>query len=211
MPIIYLTSFLDKETVKKALKTGPSSYLIKPLDINELRINMELALEKYKEKDNDNQEESNKCKDIYKFISSIVPPLTSNIPIYKRNQFLIEFSKKFEKDYSFDFQNHLKYDLKTIKNNEEDNELIRNSYLSHLVRLLKNMGFNFQESEKYILSSHCPWKIDESHNNFLCLICQLIIKNTMEWANIEGVVEPKSSISNGYQNCIFEFKFHENK
>lgn len=207
IPVIYITSFQDKSIIKNALKTGPSSYLIKPLDLNELRINMELALEKYRKKND--YPEFDRCQDIYKFISSVISPLTSQIPIYKRNQYLIEFSKRFEETYSLDFQKSLKEELESIEDNEINLELIRNSYLAHLVLLFRSMGFNFQVSERYLLSANCPWKMRESPNNFLCLICQLIMKNTMEWANMDGVVEPKSSIPNGYQNCVFEFKFYE--
>lgn len=209
IPIIYITSFQDNDTVKNALKTGPSSYLIKPLDLNEVRINMELALEKNSKQIDLPELEYDSYQDIYKFISSIVSPLTAQLPIYKRNQYLIEFSKRFEETYSLDFQRRLKDDLETIENNKDNRELIINSYLTHLVQLFRSMGFNFQGSERYISSNHCPWKMGESPNNFLCLICQLIMKNTMDWANIDGVVEPKSSRPNGYQNCIFEFKFNE--
>lgn len=216
IPVIYITSFQDKETVKKVSNTNPFSYHLKPLDLSELRINMELALEKYRQnKKADPEMELDRYRDIYQFISTIILPLTSQMPIYKRNQYLIGFSKRFEEIYSFEFKKSIKNDLKANGNIQKNTEIKINSYLLHLVHLLGDLGFNFQEtqnvSEKYLLSSHCPWKMEESPNNFLCLICQLIMKNTMKWADIKGNVLPQSSITNGYKNCIFEFKFQENK
>lgn len=42
-PIIFITSFDDKETFNKAKETGPSAYLIKPFDPDQLERSMELA------------------------------------------------------------------------------------------------------------------------------------------------------------------------
>lgn len=46
-PIIYLTANSDRETVKRALKTNPSSYLTKPYDDNDVLIALELAFNNY--------------------------------------------------------------------------------------------------------------------------------------------------------------------
>lgn len=177
---------------------------------------MELALEKYwQNKTVDQEMELDRYRDIYQFMSTIILPLTLQMPIYKRNQYLIGFSKRFEEIYSPEFKKSIKNDLISNGKIQKNTEFKINSYLVHLVHLFRNLGFNFHEtqnvSEKYLLSSHCPWKMEESSNNFLCLICQLIIKNTMEWAKIKGNVLPQSSRTNGYKNCIFEFKFQENK
>ena len=48
IPTIYLTSYNDEETINKAKITEPLGYLVKPIDNNELRNSIELALYKHK-------------------------------------------------------------------------------------------------------------------------------------------------------------------
>lgn len=45
IPIIFITSFDDKETFSKAKQTGPYAYLIKPFEPSALQRSMELALQ----------------------------------------------------------------------------------------------------------------------------------------------------------------------
>jgi PAS domain S-box-containing protein len=47
IPTIYLTSYNDEETINKAKMTEPLGFLVKPLDNNELRNSIELALYKH--------------------------------------------------------------------------------------------------------------------------------------------------------------------
>ncbi len=44
IPVIYLTSYSDPETIQRAKATNPSGYLLKPVNANELRIAVEFAL-----------------------------------------------------------------------------------------------------------------------------------------------------------------------
>lgn len=60
-PFIYLTSLSDTKTVENVKNTFPSGYLIKPIDENELRVNIEMALFSF----NENQKESNYPEFIY--------------------------------------------------------------------------------------------------------------------------------------------------
>lgn len=48
IPIIYLTAYSDETTVEKAKKTMSYGYIVKPIDENELRINIEMALNKHR-------------------------------------------------------------------------------------------------------------------------------------------------------------------
>lgn len=45
-PFIYTTAFSDMQTIKKAVEQNPSSYLVKPIKREELKINLLLALNK---------------------------------------------------------------------------------------------------------------------------------------------------------------------
>jgi two-component system, response regulator PdtaR len=44
IPVIFLTAYADSETVERAKKTNPSGFILKPFDVRELQIVIELAL-----------------------------------------------------------------------------------------------------------------------------------------------------------------------
>jgi len=46
IPFIYLTAFNDPKTIKSAIKTKPSGYLVKPFNTHDLYIAVELAMSK---------------------------------------------------------------------------------------------------------------------------------------------------------------------
>ncbi len=48
IPILYLTGYSDKTLCERAIHTKPSSYILKPYDINEIKINLDIALYKVK-------------------------------------------------------------------------------------------------------------------------------------------------------------------
>ena len=46
IPYIYLTSLSDEKTIERVKKTHPAAYLVKPIDEKDLRVNIELTLDK---------------------------------------------------------------------------------------------------------------------------------------------------------------------
>lgn len=50
IPVIYITAFADEETINRAIKTNPVSYLIKPFKRDDLKSNIMLGLYKNKQK-----------------------------------------------------------------------------------------------------------------------------------------------------------------
>lgn len=46
IPVIYLTSHSDDETLKRALATKPYGYIIKPIDENQLNVSIQMVLSK---------------------------------------------------------------------------------------------------------------------------------------------------------------------
>lgn len=46
MPYIFLTSLSDEKTIERVKKTHPAAYLVKPIDEKDLRVNIELTLDK---------------------------------------------------------------------------------------------------------------------------------------------------------------------
>lgn len=47
VPVIYMTAFVDDETVRRARLTAPFGYIVKPFQVRELRSNIEMALYKH--------------------------------------------------------------------------------------------------------------------------------------------------------------------
>lgn len=48
IPVIYLTAHMDESTIEKAKATAPYSYILKPFDMKELHIAIEIALYRHK-------------------------------------------------------------------------------------------------------------------------------------------------------------------
>lgn len=46
LPYIFLTSLSDEKTIERVKKTQPAAYLVKPIDEKDLRVNIELTLDK---------------------------------------------------------------------------------------------------------------------------------------------------------------------
>lgn len=46
-PIIFLSANADKKLLKKAIKVNPSAYLLKPFNLNEIAINIEIAINSF--------------------------------------------------------------------------------------------------------------------------------------------------------------------
>lgn len=49
IPVVYLTAYADSETLKRATKTSPYGYLVKPYKIDDLNSTINIALNKYQE------------------------------------------------------------------------------------------------------------------------------------------------------------------
>ncbi len=52
VPYIFLTSFSDKFTLEKVKETMPYGYILKPFSENDLKVNIELALSRYRDDQN---------------------------------------------------------------------------------------------------------------------------------------------------------------
>jgi len=47
IPIIFITGFSDNDTIKKAKNTQPYGYIVKPINFNELKITIEISINKH--------------------------------------------------------------------------------------------------------------------------------------------------------------------
>ncbi len=57
IPVVYLTSFTDNETLKKAQSTKPYGYVVKPVDEKQLNSAILIALSRFEEEENSNNGE----------------------------------------------------------------------------------------------------------------------------------------------------------
>jgi AmiR/NasT family two-component response regulator len=50
VPIIFITGYSDKETIKEAKHAEPAGYFVKPLDFKKLKLTIDSVVQKNKEK-----------------------------------------------------------------------------------------------------------------------------------------------------------------
>jgi EAL domain-containing protein (putative c-di-GMP-specific phosphodiesterase class I)/AmiR/NasT family two-component response regulator len=48
IPVVYMTAYADNRTLERAKSTNPYGYLVKPFKPNDLRVSIEIALQKYR-------------------------------------------------------------------------------------------------------------------------------------------------------------------
>jgi CheY-like chemotaxis protein len=73
IPIIYVTAYSDEKTIKRAQKTDPYAYIIKPLKNSELNANIEMAMYKYRSE--------KKKKEIAQLITALIPAYNEQVSI----------------------------------------------------------------------------------------------------------------------------------
>jgi len=75
IPVVFLTAFADRETIKRAIETSPYGYIVKPVDELELRTVIEVALHKY-QVEKQLRESEEKSRSLY----SMFRLMTDNVP-----------------------------------------------------------------------------------------------------------------------------------
>lgn len=75
IPVVFLTAFADRETVKRAIRTSPYGYIVKPVDELELRTTIEVALHKYQV-----EKRLRESEEKYKSLYSMFRLTADNVP-----------------------------------------------------------------------------------------------------------------------------------
>ncbi len=192
IPVLYITA-LDSVEPDRLKNTNGSGFLVKPISKGELMSNIEIALHNYKtskEELQNNKFES--LSDVQIFLQSMIPQLSSNLPIDKRGIFLGIFHKKFEKYMKPKFLRETgKYDKGVFDNLPESGKL--QVYLAWINNFFLNLGFEvdiFDQGDEWILTLRdCSWCERNYENIFYCLICQAILKQTFSWTGVDGDIE----------------------
>jgi CheY-like chemotaxis protein len=207
IPILYITA-LDSIEPNRLKNTRGSGYLVKPISEGELLSNIEIAIHNYKttkEEMVNNKFES--LSDVQVFMQSMIPQLSSNLPIDKRGSFLGTFHKKFEKYMKPRFLKETgRYDKGVFNKLPESGKL--QVYLSWINSFFLNLGFEvdiFQQGDEWIITLRdCTWCERNYENIFYCLICQAILKQTFGWTNLDGDIESLSDASLSKSLCRYK-------
>jgi len=145
IPIIYLTSYTDTFTIKKALETDPICYLIKPTNIKELISNIILGIYKINTRINSQLEKINRY---YSFDVRLNKLLYNGMPI-PLSKMELKFLKillysKEELVLIEDIEYHL-WKNKPIKNSALRTIVyrIRKKLPRELIQTIPHLGFSF--------------------------------------------------------------------
>ncbi len=146
IPIIYSTAYSDMQTIHKALPTNPVCYLIKPINVEELRSNIFLGIHKNsKLKSNSNVIQINSH---YNFDTRVGKLFYHDqlIPLSKMELKLVKALLQSEDDVVLfhDMEYHL-WKNKPIKNSALRTLIyrLRKKLPINLVQTVPNIGFSF--------------------------------------------------------------------
>lgn len=125
-PVIYLTANSESAMVKKALKTRPAAFLIKPFKISEFAINIDLAIERFREHTTF-ERANHKVSD-----SIFLPQDFLYYRVRKKDIFYAEADGAYVKVFTKDRKYQLSVNLKSFQRQVNDNGFFRVSR-KHLV------------------------------------------------------------------------------
>lgn len=205
VPIIYLTAYSDEDVLKRAQKTEPYGYMLKPFRESDVKVQIEMAL--YKHKSKNKKCESIKRKilaDYYDFILAALPSYAETSQEGLKGMLLNIIEKRLENDLKPSF------DEEMGKQFTDDPNTLFNNYLTWLSNLFSSFGIrNMISSDKegyYVEFLNCPWKDDAENKPIFCLNCQAIMNCSFGWAELEGKMDRKSTIVERFPSCIFRLK-----
>jgi len=122
LPIIYLTGNSEMATVKKAMKTHPAAYMVKPFKISEFAINIDLAMHNFQEMG---------LEDVQKTDSKVVhdaifiPDQQTFIRIKKEDIFMVEADGSYIKIFTKEKRYQLSSNLKNFEAQLKDDSFLR--------------------------------------------------------------------------------------
>ena len=205
VPVIYLTAYTDHDLIESIKLTRPSACILKPFETKELISNIEIALYTHNTDLNLKKGILNDSIIFYAMIGNI---LASKLDLNKKNRFLTEFSRNFEKNLKPTFMK----ETGKLKTKTENRDLP--IYIICLSHLLSNLGFinNSMSNDYngYMTINKCPWKTDKHTKEIFCSICKIITKLTFSWMDLEGQIKLENSLLNNDCFCGFRFELNSN-
>lgn len=205
-PVLYITAHVDDETFQRAKKTKPFGYVLKPIDDQELKFNIEIALYKSSLKDDDeSQAQKDRLKVINDFILSSTPALTSNVHIEDTAALLGTFAQFFEENVKPQMKRELgiNQDL-----NFSEPEQIFYNYLQWIAKFFSNLGYSIEVVSNEFKVSECIWGSHTIDNKIFCLMCRAMADLTFRWTNLDGWLEYEYKMGVVPPICRFKYKFY---
>lgn len=112
LPIIYLTGNSESVTVKKAMKTHPAAYMVKPFKVSEFSINIDLAINNFQQFNSDQKENS---QDKLVTDAIFIPDQHNFIRIKKDEIYMVEADGSYIKIFTKDKVHQLSSNLKNFE------------------------------------------------------------------------------------------------
>ena len=208
IPVIYLTAYSDDEILKRAMVTEPYGYLLKPLNVDELRANIRMALYKHKTEISRKELLKNRIMDdYYHFMIETMGDSTDKSESEIRDMLLLTFEKSFEDKMKRKFEEDL--EKADINLHDENTSVLFEAYLFWISKLFKDLGIKNQvrshHDSWYLEFRNCPWMKHSTKNPIFCINCNGMINSSFKWTNLEGNIDVISRIANNSSKCSFRF------
>ena len=138
-PVVFLTGVTNQSTVKSALNTNPATYLVKPYNLDELVINIDLAMRRQRDRDVEKKEQPHQILKGAIFI----PDRQTHVRVNNEDIYVVEADGSYIRIYTKEQTYHLSSNLKNFMSQFEDPDFIRVSR-KHLVntRYIKKINGN---------------------------------------------------------------------
>jgi predicted ArsR family transcriptional regulator len=188
--------------------TEPYGYLLKPLNVDELKANIGMALYKHKTETARKDLLKNRIMDdYYRFMIETMSQSTDKNEDEIKDMLLLTFEKSFEDKMKKDFEEEIGNMGINLKN--EDATVLFEAYLSWISKLFRELGIKnqirYEDDSWYLEFSNCPWMKHSTKNPIFCINCTGMVNSSFKWTNLEGNIDVISQIANKSPKCSFRF------
>jgi PAS domain S-box-containing protein len=156
------------------------------------------------------QLETDKARsELSEYLVSALPAFASMIPQEARNVLVANFTGRFERYVRPNFE----ASLQAVTGSKAKSDEVFKFYLSWLGGFFTSIGskthFEQDGATGHIYIKTCAWNDITSRNPILCLLCRGLCSRSFSWVASHGLVDQKSSIMGGDEQCAFMFNFKE--
>ena len=159
IPVIFLTAYADKETLKRARITQPYGYIVKPFEERELQSNIEIALYRH-QMDQELQETKNHLESIIENSSEIL------FTIDQKNK-VRTWNKAAEKLTGFTKNEVIGKtieELNVFSNTEEIHNIISQNTKKHYIERPIHIHFQTKADDNKTIQINQPASIEDNKN-----------------------------------------------
>jgi DNA-binding LytR/AlgR family response regulator len=125
LPVIYLTGNSESATVKKAMKTHPAAYMVKPFKRSEFSINIDLAIHNFQKQQSAGQDIDQDASSKLVTDAIFIPDQHNFIRIKKEEIYMVEADGSYIKIFTKDKMHQLSSNLKNFEFQLNDPSFLR--------------------------------------------------------------------------------------